>query len=240
MGGYYFLACLLPPLPSILGDKLPLPFADLCALIRRNIQFGDEGLLKAELSLIDAANWEHFDQGQEIFLTGGTLSREELGAWRNLPPFIHTFLEEKERGVRRPYLYDRLWELCYRELLAEAGRKGCRFLLDYIPWEIALRNRLSVLRMRDSGRNAEEYAVLPALRSADAADPVTQVEGHKNPLAAEHQLDRCRLRRIVHCQGSDPFSLDTLLAFVLQAMIYERWERLQEPYDIKQYLYGGG
>ena len=36
------------------------------------------------------------------------------------------------------------------------------------------------------------------------------------------------------------FSLDALLAYVSRAMIYGRWERMQEPYDINKFLYGGG
>lgn len=226
MGAYYFLTCLLPPLPSTLGEKLSLPFSELSRMVRRHIQPADDALLKGHLSVIDAANFENLEQGRDLFLEGGALSREDLEARRNLPEFIRKFLDEKERGIRRAYLHDRLWELCYGALLALAGSEGCRYLLDYVPWEIELRNRLVALRLRESGGNVDDHAVLPGVRSADFTAMLSQLESQKNPLAAERYLDGERLKQIFHCQGHDPFSLDALLAFLSRAMIYGRWERM--------------
>ena len=240
MGAYYFLMCLLPSLPSAPGERLPLPFSELSRMIRCHIMPADDALLKGHLSVIDAANFENLEQGRDLFLEGGTLSREDLEMKRNLPEFIREFQDEKERGIRRAHLHDRLWELCYGALLELAGKAGCRYLLDYIPWEIELRNRLTALRFRENGGNAEEHSVLPGLRSFDFTVLLSQIEGQKNPLAVERYLDGERLKQIYHCQGNDPFSLDALLAFVSRAMIYSRWERLKEPYDMKNFLYGGG
>jgi hypothetical protein len=240
MGAYYFLNCLLPPQPSALGEKMPLPFSELSCMIRRNIQPADADLLSAHLSVIDAANFENLDQGRDLFLKGGTLSREDLKTRRNLPGFIREFLDEKERGIRRAHVQDRLWELCYEAILALAGRENCRFLLDYLPWEIELRNRLTVLRLRENPGNVEEHAVLPGIRGFDFTALLSQVEGQKTPLAAERTLDGERLKQIYHCQGSDPFSRDTLLAYLSSAMIYDRWEGMRKPYDIHHYLYDGG
>jgi hypothetical protein len=240
MGAYYFLICLLPSLPSAPGERLPLPFSELSRMIRRHIQPADDALLKGHLSVIDAANFENLEQGRDLFLEGGALSREDLEMRRNLPEFIRAFLDEKERGIRRAHVHDRLWELCYGALLELAGKAGCRYLLDYVPWEIELRNRLTALRLMENGGNAEEHSVLPELRGFDFTVLLSQIEGQKNPLAVERYLDGERLKQIYHCQGNDPFSLDALLAFVSRAMIYGRWERLQEPYDMNNFLYGGG
>ena len=151
MGAYYFLTCLLPPLPSTLGEKLPLPFSELSRMIRRHIHARGRCPPQGHLSVIDAANFENREQGRDLFLEGGILSREDMEARRNLAGVHHaTFLEEKERGIRRPHLHDRLWELCYGALLAWPKKTGCRYLIDYIPWEIELRNRLTALRLRDS------------------------------------------------------------------------------------------
>lgn len=240
MGAYYFLTCLLPPLPSTLGEKLSLPFSELSRMVRRHIQPADDALLKSHLSVIDAANFENLEQGRDLFLEGGALSREDLEARRNLPEFIREFLEEKERGIRRAHLHDRLWELCYGAILALAGSEGCRYLLDYVPWEIELRNRLVALRLRESGGNVDDHAVLPGIRSADFTAMLSQLESQKTPLTAERYLDGERLKQIFHCQGHDPFSLDALLAFLSRAIIYGRWEMLQAPYDMNNFLYGGG
>lgn len=240
MGAYYFLMCLLPPLPSTLGEKLSIPFSEFSRMVRRHIQSADDAILTVHLTVIDAANFENLEQGRDLFVPGGTLSREDLKAGRNLPEFIRTFLDEKERGIRRAHIHDRLWELCYGALLERAEKRGCRYLMDYIPWEVELRNRLAALRLRERGGSVEEHAVLPGIRTYDFTDLLSQVEGQKNPLSAERLLDGERLKQIYHCQGNDPFSLDALLAFVSRAMIYGRWERLQEPYDMNNFLYGGG
>lgn len=240
MGTYYFLACLLPPLPSSLGEKLSIPFSEISRVVRRNIQASDAHLLQAQLSVIDAANWEIISQGRDNFLEGGTLRREEMAIMRDLPLFIKHFSDEKERGIRRPYVYDRLWELCYGNLLSLAEEKGCRYLIDYTVWEIELRNRLATLKLRDNGANIADYAVMPGIRSFDFTALVSQLEGQKNPLETERVIDGERLKRIFHCQGTDPFSLDAILAFLNRAIIYERWEKLQVPYDIHNFLYGGG
>jgi hypothetical protein len=96
------------------------------------------------------------------------------------------------------------------------------------------------LRLRESGGNVDDHAVLPGIRSADFTAMLSQLESQKTPLTAERYLDGERLKQIYHCQGNDPFSLDALLAFVSRAMIYGRWERLQEPYDMNNFLYSGG
>ena len=240
MGAYYFLTSLLPPLPSTLGDKLPLSFCELSGMIQRNVQPEHDTLLKSHLSVIDSANFENMEQGRDLFMEGGTVKREDLKAGRNLPEFIRQFLEEKDRGIRSPHVHDRLWDLCYRAILKTAGDAGCRYLLDYIPWEIELRNRLTALRLRETGENPVEHAVLPGVRCFDFSTLLSQLEGQKNPLAAERYLDGERLKQIYHCQGHDPFSLDVLLAYVSSALIYGRWERMQEPYDMNNFLYGGG
>ena len=239
MGAYYFLACLLPPLPSSLGEKLTVAFPDITRIVRRHIRPEDDQLLYAQLSVVDAANWESIEQRRDHFLEGGTLNREEMETMQNLPVFIRQFLDEKERGIRKPYIYDRLWELCYGALLARAEEEGCRYLIDYTVWEIELRNCLAALRLRDSEGNIADRAIMPGLRSFDFSGLLSQLEG-KNPLEAERIIDSERLKQIFHCQGADAFSLDAILAFLARAFIYSRWERMQLPYDIHNFIYSGG
>lgn len=240
MGAYYFLACLLPPLPSSLGEKLTFTFPDVTRMVRRHIQPSDHQLLLAQLSVVDAANWESLEQGRDYFLAGGTLSREEMETRQNLPVLIRQFLDEKERGIRRPYIYDRLWELCYQTLLARAEEEGCRYLIDYTVWEIELRNCLAALRFRESEGNIADRAIMPGIRSFDFSGLLSRLDGQNNPLEAERIIDAERLKQIFHCRGADAFSLDAILAFLASAFIYSRWERMQIPYDIKNFIYGGG
>jgi hypothetical protein len=239
MGAYYFLISLLPPLPAALGEKLNVSFPEISRIIRRHIQPQDDKLLRAQLSVIDAANWETIDQGMDFFLEGGTLTREEMENRQNLPDFIRIFVDEKERGIRNPYIYDRLWELCYASLLAQAEEEGCRYLIDYTVWEIELRNCLVAIRLRESEGNIADRAIMPGNRSFDFSALLSQLDD-RNPLESERIIDIERLKQIYHCEGADPFSLDSILASLARAAIYSRWERLQAPYDINNFLYSGG
>jgi hypothetical protein len=240
MGAYYFLISLLPPLPAVLGEKLAVSFPDVSRIALRHIDPEDNKLLRAQLSVIDAANWESIDQGKDFFLDGGTLTREEMETRQNLPDFIRVFTDEKERGIRRSHIYDRLWELCYGSLLALAEEKGCRYLIDYTVWETELRNRLVTLRLQEGEKNIADHTIMPGIRSFDFAAIVSQLEVQKNPLEAERIIDIERLKQIYHCQGADPFSLDAVLAVLARTAIYSRWERLQIPFDIHNFLYSGG
>jgi len=240
MGAYYFLTSILPPLPVSLGDKLVTSFAEISRMARRHIHPADDLLLKAQLSVIDAANWENMEQERDYFLEGGNLTQEEMQKRQNIPNFIRIFLQEKERGIRRAYTGDRLWDLCYGSILERAEEEGCRYLIDYTVWEVELRNRMIALRLRESEKNAADYTIRPSNRSFDFTALVSQLDNQRNLLDKERVLDVARLKQIFHCQGADPFSLDAILAFISRAFIYSRWEKLMMRYDIHNFLYGGG
>jgi hypothetical protein len=241
MVDYYFLMCLLPPLPAALGDKMPLPFAEITGMIKRHIHPGGHyDLLCAHLLVVDTANWEQMDLERDLFMEGGLLSREEMTSHRDLPDFIRSFQEERERGIHLPYIYDRLWEIYYRYAHTVATHSLCRFLIDYLSWEIELRASLAALRARDEGVNPEEHAILGSFQSYDFSNLIAQFKSQKNPLLAERYLDEERLKQIYHCEGSSPFSLDALLAYLSRSMIYSRWEKISEPVDIENYLWHGG
>lgn len=240
MGQYYFLMCLLPAMPVALGEKMPLGFGEIAGIVKRNAHPEHLEIAHAQLNGVDALNWEQFDQRRDLFFEGGALSREEMAEGKELPDFIRTFREEKERGIPRAYIYDRLWELYYGHARATAERCGCRFMIDYLSWEIELRQALAAMRVREKGGNVDDHAVLPAIHPRDFSDLITQLKSQKNPLAAERALDEERLRQIYRFEGSVSFSIDALLAYVARSAIYSRWEKISEHFDIETYLWHGG
>ncbi len=240
MGNYYCLMCLLPPMPVVLGEKMPLGFGEIAGVIKRNVLPEHIEIAFAHLQSVDAFNWEQMDQRRDFFLEGGFLSREDMAGAKDLPDFIRAFREEKERGIHRAYIYDRLWELYYSHAHAVAERFGCRFLIDYLSWEIELRLSLAAVRVREKGGNVDDHAILSALHPRDYSNLITQLKSQKNPLQAERYLDEERLRQIYRFEGSSGFSLDALLAYLLRSAIYSRWEKISERFDIETYLWHGG
>jgi hypothetical protein len=236
MARYYFLASSLPSMPSALGERLAMPFPEVCQLILRNIEPGDEPLVRACLLAIDTANAEFFLKGQDVFLTGGILAREEIEGKRGLPSFMKTFFEDRDRGVRRGYGYDNLWEGYYGYAYSLAGELNCRFLIDYLSWEIGLRNSLVGLRARVRGEEAEDYQVMVRAGGYDHSATISQLKMQQNPLNAEQFLDGERLKRIYHCEGPDPFSRDSILGSLERAKIYSRWEKLNSMYQVSDII----
>lgn len=236
MARYYFLACCLPPMPLSLGERVSLPFSEICQLILRNIEPADEPLVRCCLHAIDTANTESILQGRDLFLPGGSLTREEIEGKKHLPSFIRTFLGDRDRGVRRGYEYDNLWEgyYAYAHSLAEA--LGCRFLIDYLSWEIGLRNSLVGLRTRIRGEEAEDYQIMIRAGAYDFSAIISQLKTQQNPLKAEQFLDEERLKRVFHCEGPDPFSRDAVLGALEKARIYSRWEKLNAIYEIRDII----
>lgn len=240
MGVYYFLMCLVPPLPPVLGEKTAMPFADVSALVKRHIHGDDRPLLQAQLYAIDAVNWEQRDQGREIYVGGGVMAREDLEEGRDLPEFIRKYVEERERGLRRSYPYDRLWELYYEEALDRAEKNGSRFLRDYLSWDLQLRNQLAAQRAKDRGTPVEEATLLRDLhRSYDFGPLLAQVKAGKHPLQEERLIDEERLRHIYQTEGTSPFTRDALLAYLARGAIYARWEKMAAPFAVEDFFKGG-
>lgn len=236
MGRYYFLSSVLPPMPSSLGERLTLSFAEISQIIQRNIEPEHMPLLNALLMKIDVLNLEALYQNRDVFIEGGTLTIEDIENKRNLPLFIKKFLDEKERGIRRPYLFDDLWERYYDYAYSTAREMGCRFLVDYISWDISLKNHLVVLRTKDGSKTSEDYTILPDIGGYDFSSILVQLKNINNPLMAERLLDEERLRRIFHCEGSDPFAVDAILAVIERARIFERWEKMALPFKIDDFI----
>jgi hypothetical protein len=236
MGKYYFLVSLIPPLPSVLGERSPLPFSELSRMVRRNIEPEDAPLIESLLLAVDVANFENLHQGRALFIEGGIHTQEEIEKKNHLPLFIQAFLEEKDRGIRRPYIFDALWERYYTYVYTLAQERECHFLADYLSWEIGLRNQFVMMRAKEKGVEAGDYLILPQVGTRDLSALITQVKSQKSPLMAERLIDEERLKAIFHCEGGDPFSINTVLALLAKANLFSRWEKMTIPYEVRGIL----
>jgi hypothetical protein len=227
-------------MPVVLGEKISLGFGEISDTVKRHVHNEHVELITAQLNSIDAFNWEQADQGRDVFLEGGMLSREDIAGNKELPSFIRTFREEKERGINRVYIYDRFWELYYDHVLSVAERHACRFLTDYLSYEIELRLALSAIRVRERGGQVEDHSILSSFSPGDYANLAVNIKSKKNPLEVERFLDEERLRQIYRFEGINGFSIDALLAYLSRAAIYYRWEKISEKFDMDTYLWQGG
>lgn len=232
MARYYFLACSLPPMPAVLGESITLSFPEICNLILRNIEPEDNPLVRCMLTMIDTVNAEYLLKGHDVFVPGGNLTREDMERKRGLPSFMKTFFESRDRVKQGRYVYDDLWAGYYTYAYSLAEEFGCRFLIEYLSWEVGLQNSLAGLRAREWIGEGEHYRAIPRVGGHDFSSLLSHVRGQQNPLVIEQFLDMERLKRIFHCEGPDPFSRDAVLATIERARIFSRWEKLNTSYPI--------
>lgn len=232
MGSYFFLASLLPVIPPSLGGKLPAPFENISRLIRRNIEPDDAPLVDLSLLYIDTYNFEYFQKGWDIFVPGGTLNREQIAQGQELPFFMRAFLAENDQREGRRYIYDDLWERYFAHAYSLAAAMGCQFLVDYLSWEVRLRNGLVALRTKRTGEETLDHQLLHWMGSLDISLMLPDLNEELDPLLIERSLDEERLKRIYDCEGTNPFSRDTILAYLERFRIFSRWEGVNETYDV--------
>jgi hypothetical protein len=108
--------------------------------------------------------------------------------------------------------------------------------MDYLSWEIGLRNSLVGLRARERAEGAEDYRILVQAGGHDFSSIISQLKMQQNPLSAERFLDEERLKQIFHCEGPDPFSRDAILGTMEKARIYSRWEKLNAVYNVRDLI----
>ncbi len=73
---------------------------EITGAVRRNIHPEHLELARALMYGVDAFNWEQADQGRDLFLEGGLLSRQDLADNRDLPRLYPTFPRRVGAGHR--------------------------------------------------------------------------------------------------------------------------------------------
>jgi hypothetical protein len=230
----------LPPLPANLGEKMPADYGWMAGQARANVAPGDRGALEALLEEADIANFIHHRTGIFQFVPGGRLSLDDIARGRDLPEAVRYFLLEEERGISRAYVYDRLWEIRFSGAMEAARRSGVRFLQQYLSWDCQLRNFLSELRARASGRDAAPHLVRVGCGGFGFGRMAAGLQERPDPLSAMLYIAGQRLRFIGDCLDYDSFSLDALLGYLARARIFDQWQDYSLPYDLQTITQAGG
>lgn len=220
-GNLFYLLTILPVLPATAGD--PVPVDDAMARIR------DEGdgrlLFLADLLEVEA---EIERCGFNFFVQGNHDYRPQLSAL--LPEsFVQTFLSfsDSSEADWLTNVYASWFEL----FMNTSRRTGSGFLGFWAAWEYSLRTLLRLERSKAAGRSAAELeSMIPEfMKDAFDSETIALVDTYKTinePLKAEKFLDQARIdflrRSVIHYS----FSLDELIAYLLELRIHNRYARL--------------
>lgn len=165
-----------------------------------------------------------------------------------LPPYVYDFLARYENKSEREKRFDELLASYYREE-GRNSRKGWKspseddFLYQWLEFERKLRLNLMALRGKQQGKDLSELFLFEDpeddtiqyfLAQKDAAEiepeerflELKLIMQEEDPLLAARKLLDFRLRELKRLIGFDHFSMRRVLAFFIEVLLIENWQRL--------------
>ncbi len=217
----FYLMTYLPALPN-LGE--PLAEEDALARIRDE---ADENLLLLA-DLLDAENLIQ-ETGMQFFVLQNADFRPELS--ERLPEsFVETFLSFRERAEAE-WLTE-IFAAWFDLMIELSGRVGSPMLADWAKWEYSLRTALRIERLRASGDQGQDFSrIIPGFMNDEnfIVDHSALIEAWKataDPMAAEKLLDQSRVDYLRSFAGNFTFTIEELIAYMLELRIHNRYARL--------------
>jgi len=217
---YYYLLTSLPALP-VLGEAQPIDLPDLREMAQGDgaaAEVVDALLLDYDLLLRDAALAGEVEAPRPAVLTV-----EQMGDQAPLPEALQA---EPARRLRVPA--DAVWEAYYRHADRVGRSRHCRFLTEWVGFEVALRNALVDARAEMLGLDGEGYRVAEDLAVADesAAIAARAFTEAPDPLKGLRRLDEARWRWVDQRGAYYSFGIDELAAYARKLVLLTRWHVL--------------
>lgn len=245
MAEYYFVGTLLPSLS--LGIPPEISIEKLEVLLRDNLTYHDYQKTMVLRRFYDILNLRALFLEEE-FDPRGEFSVYEMGeALMNhvgLPDYVFEFIE------RYPKTEDRLHHFPFllAKFFQEAENLKDPFLRHYLNFEREMRLVMTAFRAKKLGRdlsvelqyeNPEEDLIAQLLAHKDAKtyEPPEKYQDLKvlfdkygdNPMVLQKALDQYRIEVIEgFVDMADMFSIDHILAYLVQYMIIEKWSQLDK------------
>ncbi len=244
MTNYYFLAASLPPLTF--GQKPEITFAELKERLAQNLSQEDRKKAELFLRFIDLQNIRSLLQEEPIDMRGNLDEKEldEALLVRNiLPEYVFDFLGQFDNLADQLHNFHGLLAHFFQEEAKE--QKG--FVKAYLQFEKEWRLVLLALRAKDLGKDLvkelqfEDFSdplVMHMLAQKDATtyEPPEEWQELKE-LMRTTQLDpwqrykafaAWRFHKIEEMVGEPLFSIDWILAYMVQLILIEDWFHLDE------------
>jgi hypothetical protein len=216
---FYFLLTSLPELPELGGP----PPIDPSALRERARGVAAE--------VLDAIYLERDLLAREAALAGEVhpprplvLTTDQIRGEADLPG--HLGGGESESPYRLSA--DEMWDAYFRHAAAEGRRLGCRFLIEWAGFEVALRNALVVRRGQLLQLDPTDYQVA---RDIEVEDPLVESAVNAwvsadDPFAAQQALDRVRWKWCEHHSRYFSFAIDEVGAYARRLLLVARWQKV--------------
>ena len=241
---YYFLANILPPIQ--IGETPDLSFIDFTRMLGLNLKDRDQEKVAVIRRYFDLQNLRLLWQQEELDLRGNLSElelEEALLMEEGFPDYLFQFLKKYEGLPERLRHFPALITHYFREEASVA--EG--FLQDYLTFEREWRLVLMGFRAKKLQRD-----LTTELQFEDPTDPlVAQLLAQKDsknyeppfryeelkPLFEEHAeapfdlhkaMCEYRFKKINALMEGDLFSIDSILGYLAQLIIVEKWLELDD------------
>lgn len=244
MPNYYFLGTLLPELT--ISEEPEIDFDDLDQLLVDNLTLEDYAKTKTIRTLYDIFNLRAYWKEEQLNRYGNynySELEEALVTRSMLPGFVFDFMDKYESNEERLAHYPELLHTFVHHAIDHASG----FFKYYLKLERELRLILVAFRAKKLGRDIykelqyedpEEEIIAQILAQKDA--PVyeppekyeeikTVFEQHYNqPIELQKSLLEYRFRKIEEKLGIELFSIDRVLAYMIELILVETWQKMDK------------
>jgi len=249
MANYYFLGTLLPDLR--IGEPPEVGFSELDQLMKDNLTTADYEKTRTLRNLYDISNLRSYWKGEPLDPTGNfnQVELEEALITRTmLPSYVFNFVDKYPTNEERLSHYPELLSNFYKDAIS----KATGFFKYYLTLEREVRLIMVAFRAKKLGRDIykelqyedpEEDLIAQILAQKDAAEyePPEKYEDIKvlfqqyydDPLELQKALIDYRFNKIDEKLNIELFSIDRILAYVIEVIMVERWMHMDKQKGLK-------
>ncbi len=233
---YYRLMSSLPAMPQA-PEPPPIRLTEMVPALRVDLTEGHWTLAEALLLSFDMNNVEAMLVHRDAPLDPRALATgPSVFPGSELPQFAADLLRRGEEGsLSASEAIPAVWRGYYGYLADLSETSGVEFLRQFVGFELPLRNALYRQRAERLGMDASSQLLEEPSGGARHDELLARLAEESEPLAREKLLDTARLRAFDSFSGTDPFSIDAVMAYVASAIVLDRWD-LPRTADTKEML----
>jgi hypothetical protein len=213
-------------LPAIgeLGNAPPMKLADLMDHVEDRKKWWE--LVGALILLDDLKQREALLAGEVDEVEPAVLTAAQASGDSPLPDYLVTGEEREQTPTIET---DTLWADYFHWATEVGHRHGSRFLVDWVGFEVALRNALAAARARRLELEERGYLIATDLATdeADLEPVVREWEAAQNPLDGLRVIMRAQWAWIDQHESWYSFDADELLVYAARIMLLEQWGRVK-------------
>ena len=226
---YYYISTL--PALSDLGTSPSMGLADLLEHVEENRTWREQ--LEGLVLLDDLLQREALLAGETDDVEPSVLSFQQVRGEAPLPKALEASEDADELSAAdQPTALetDLLWDRYFRYVHALGRSRRSRFLVQWVRFEVTLRNALATARARRLGLDESGYLVAPDLAQSDEdlSLLLSEWEAAPTPLAGLRVVIRARWSWLDQHDAWFSFSVDELLAYAARVMLLKQWRRTEE------------